>query len=54
MDITTTSKMQCMDNGDRQTVTFQVKNLEDIITSLLKQKDGTRVKWFQFAAVTKE
>ena len=54
-DITTTTpKKQRMDNEDRQTVTFQVKKLGDIITSPWKQKDGTHVKWFQFAAVTKE
>ena len=43
-----------MDNRDRQTVTSQVKNLGEIIMSPLKQKDGTHVKWFQFAAVTKD
>ena len=55
MDITTTTpKKQRMDNEDRQTVIFQVKKLGDIIMSPWKQKDGTHVKWFQFAAVTKE
>ena len=52
--ITTTPKKQRMDNEDRQTVTFKVQKLGDIITSPRKQKDGTYVKWFQLAAVTKE
>ena len=33
-------------NGWAITVTFQVKNLGDIVTSPRKQKDGTHVKWF--------
>ena len=33
-------------NGWTITVTFQVKNLGDIVTSPPKQKDGTHVKWF--------
>ena len=43
-----------MDNDDRKTVTCQVKNLVDIVTSPRKQKDGTHVKWFQFAAVNED
>ena len=53
-NITITPKKQRRDNDNRQTVTFQVKNLGDIIMPLRKQKDDTHVKWFQFAAVTKE
>ena len=31
-----------------------MKNLGDIVTSPRKQKDGTHVKWFQFATVNKD
>ena len=50
----TTPKKQRMDNDDRKTVTFQVKNLGDIVISPRKQKDGTQVNWFQFAAVNED
>ena len=42
----TTPKKQRMDNDDRKTVTFQAKNLGDIVTSPREQKDVTHVKWF--------
>ena len=35
-------------------LTFQVKNLGDIVTLPQKQKDGTHFKWFQLAAVNKD
>ena len=33
---------------------FSSENLGDIVTSPRNQKDGTHLKWFQFAAVNED
>ena len=51
------NRLPLRSNGWTMTIgrlTFQVKNLGDIVTLPQKQKDGTHFKWFQLAAVNKD